>query len=174
MGGSSWRWRIWRILGGLGGSPVVFIRLDDALDEGVPDDVTFPELDDGHAFDIAQGVHGFDEAGGFVAWEVDLGDVAGDDGLGVIAEAGEEHEHLFHGTVLGFIEDDKGVVERSSPHVGEGGDFDGSASPVFFDFLGWHHIMEGIVEGAQVGGDFFVEVTREKAESFAGFHGGAG
>ncbi len=153
---------------------MVFIRLDDAPDEGMADDVAFAELDDGYAFDVAQGIHGLDEARGFIAWEVDLGDIAGDDGLGVVTQAGQEHEHLFHGTVLGFIEDDEGVVQGAAAHVGEGGDFDSSSCAVLFYLLGGHHIVQGVVEWPEVGCDFFVEVTGQESQGFAGLDGGAG
>jgi len=103
-----------------------------------------------------------------------LGDIAGDDGARVVAQAGEEHEHLLPGAILGFVEDNEGVVQGAAAHVGERGDFDGAAALVFLDLLGGEHIVEGIVEGAEVGGDFLVEIAGEEAQGFAGLHGGSG
>ena len=61
-----------------------------------------------------------------LAVEVDLGDVAGDDGLGVEADAREEHLHLFGRRVLRLVENDEGVVQSAPAHEGERGDFDGA------------------------------------------------
>ena len=54
-------------------------------------------------------------------------DVAGDDGLGAEADAGEEHLHLLGRRVLRLVEDDEGVVERAPAHEGERRDLDGAA-----------------------------------------------
>jgi len=39
-----------------------FVGVDDALDQGMPDDVAPRELDQGDAVDLAEGIHGFDES----------------------------------------------------------------------------------------------------------------
>ena len=106
--------------------------------------------------------------------KIDLGGIAGDDAFGFGSEAGEEHEHLFGGGVLSFIEDDKCAVESTTAHVGEGGDFEDSLIHHFLDFFDIEHIVEGVVEGAEVGENLFLEISREKAEGFACFDGGAG
>ncbi len=64
------------------------------------------------------------QAGLLGVGQVDLGEVAGDDGLGVVAEAGEEHLHLLVGGVLGLVHDDEGVVERAAAHEGQRRDLD--------------------------------------------------
>ena len=56
--------------------------------------------------------------------QVDLGDVAGDHGLGADADAGEEHLHLLGRRVLRFVEDDEGVVEGAAAHEGQRCDLD--------------------------------------------------
>ena len=58
---------------------MILVGADDALDEGMTDDVALGEFDDGDAFHGLEGVLGLDEAGLFVGGEIDLGDVAGDD-----------------------------------------------------------------------------------------------
>ena len=50
------------------------------------------------------------------AGQVDLGDVAGDDGLGAEPDAGEEHLHLLGRGVLRLVEDDEAVVQRVVRH----------------------------------------------------------
>ena len=86
------------------------------MDEVVADDVDILEVAEADAFDAVEDVEGFEEAGLLGVGEIGLGEVAGDDGLGVVAKAGDEHLHLFHGGVLGFVHDDEGVVEGAASH----------------------------------------------------------
>ena len=60
------------------------------------------------------------------AGQVDLGDVAGDDGLGAEADAGEEHLHLLGRRVLRLVEDDEAVVQRAAAHERERRHLDGA------------------------------------------------
>ena len=68
--------------------------------ELVPDDVLVRELDEADPVDRAEDVAHLDQAGGLVARQVDLGDVAGDDDLGAEAEPRQEHLHLQRGEVF--------------------------------------------------------------------------
>ena len=90
------------------------------------------------------------------------------------AEAGEEHEHLLGGGVLRLVEDDKGAVQRAPAHVGERSDLDDAALHVALHFLGLEHVVQRVVERAQIGHDLFLQVARQKAERLAGLDGGAG
>jgi hypothetical protein len=84
------------------GLAVAVVGADDALDEVVADDVDVFKVAEANAFDAVEDVEGFEEAGFLGVGQVGLGEVAGDDGLGVGAETGDEHLHLFHRRVLGF------------------------------------------------------------------------
>ena len=106
--------------------------------------------------------------------EIDLGGIAGDDAFGFGSEAGEEHEHLLGGGVLAFVEDDEGAVESTTAHVGEGGDFEDAFIHHFLDLFDIEHIVEGVVEGSEVGENLFLEISWKEAEGFACFDGGAG
>jgi len=88
----------------------ILVGANDALDEIVANDILFAELRATDAFDFAADLQGFDKAALFAGWQIDLGDVAGDDGFGVEAEARQEHFHLFAGGVLRFVEDDERIV----------------------------------------------------------------
>ena len=80
---------------------------DDALNERMADYVAFVEFHDGDAVNTLQRGMRFHQSGMLVRREIDLGDVAGDDGLGPVAQTGQEHEHLLGGGVLGFVQDDE-------------------------------------------------------------------
>ena len=106
--------------------------------------------------------------------DVDLGDVAGDDRLGVEAHAGEEHLHLLDGGVLGLVDDDEGVVEGAAAHEGQGRDLDHVALEELVDLFGIEQVVEGVVERAQVGVDLLLEVAGQEAEPLAGLDRGTG
>src|SRR4051794_40760888 len=95
---------------------MLFVRLDDALHELVPDDVLVREADERDAVDGAEDVLHLDQAGRLLPRQVDLRHVARDDDLGAEAEPRQEHLHLLRARVLRLVEDDEGVVKRSSPH----------------------------------------------------------
>jgi hypothetical protein len=158
----------------LAGAAVILVGEDDGLDERVADDIFFGEEMHGNALHIAEGGGGFDEAAEFVAGEVDLGDIAGDNATGTDAEAGEEHEHLLGGGVLRLVEDDEGIAQRAAAHVGQRGDLDDIAGHEFLQFVSFEEVVEGVVERAEVGKDFFLEVARQEAKGLAGFDGWAG
>ena len=65
----------------LGRAAVAAVGADDGLDEFVADDVALAEVSEVDALDGVERAHRLDEAGAFVRRQVDLGVVAGDDGL---------------------------------------------------------------------------------------------
>jgi hypothetical protein len=153
---------------------MVLVGPNDLTDEFVADDVGVLEVNEADALDGGEGLDGLDEARFAAMGEIDLGGIAGDDAFGFGSEAGEEHEHLFGGGVLAFVEDDESAVESTTAHVSEGGDFEDSLVHHLLDFFDIEHIVEGVVEGAEVRENLFLKVSREEAEGFACFDGGAG
>ena len=114
------------------------------------------------------------QAGADAGLEVDLGGVAGDDDFRFLPEAGEGHEHLLAGGVLGLVEDDEGTGEGAATHEGERCDLDDSLIEVALGFLGVEHVVDCVVERAEVGGYLFLEVSGEETERLARLDGGAG
>ena len=108
------------------------------------------------------------------AGHVDLGDVAGDDDLRAEADAGEEHLHLLGRRVLGLVEDDEAVVERAAAHERQRRDLDGPALEQPLRAFGLDHVVERVVERAQVGVDLGHEVAGQEAEPLAGLDRGPG
>jgi len=104
--------------------------------------------------------------------KVDLRFVAGNDGFGTDPQSRQEHEHLFGGGVLCFIENDERVVQSAPAHVGQRGDFDHGLLHVLLNVLRGHHVMQRVVKRTEIGGDFFVEIAGQESQRFAGFHGG--
>ena len=123
---------------------------------------------------VAQDVFDDGQAGGLAARQVDLRGVARDDDLGAEAQACEEHFHLADRRVLGFVQDDEGVVEGAAAHVGQGRDLDGAGGHELGQGLGVEHVAQGVVEGTQVGVDLVGEGAWQEAQVFPGLDGGAG
>ena len=142
---------------------VLRVRVDDPADEAVPHDVGAREPREVDVVDVVE--HPGDQlqparAGG----QVDLGHVAGDHHLRAEPEAGEEHLHLLRRRVLRLVEHDERVVERAAAHVGERGDLDRSRREQLGHDLGIHHLVERVVERAQVRVDLVGERAGQEAE----------
>ncbi len=105
--------------------------------------------------------------------EVDLGHVAGHHGLGVEADTREEHLHLLRRRVLGLVEDDEGVIEGPPAHEGQRRHLDGAVGDETLGALGADHVVERVIQRAQVRIDLGHEVAREKPEVLAGLDGRA-
>ena len=114
------------------------------------------------------------QPGAFPAAEVGLGRVAGDHALRVEPHPGQEHQHLLGGGVLRLVEDDESVVQRPSPHESQRCDFDHVALDQRRNLVEAHHIVERVVEGAQIGHDLLFEAAGQEAEILAGLPGRAG
>ena len=67
----------------------------------------------------------------------------------------------------------KALRERAAAHVGERRDLDDALLGEAGDFLGVEHVVQRVVERAEVGEDFFAQVAGQKAERLAGLDGGA-
>ncbi len=108
------------------------------------------------------------------ALHVDLGDVAGHDHLRSEADAGEEHLHLLGRGVLGLVEDDEAVVERAAAHERQRRHLDGLALEQLLRALRLDHVVERVVQRAEVGVDLGHQVARQEAEPLAGLDRGPG
>ncbi len=138
------------------------------------DHILFGEVDELNSVDVPEDGLNLDQAGHLVVGEIDLSDIARDDRLGAEAQTGQEHLHLFDPGILGLVQDDEGVVERPAPHEGQGSHFD----HILFDEPGGpfkvHHVMEGVVERAEVGVHLLGNIARQKTQLFTRFDGGPG
>src|SRR5439155_24950588 len=72
---------------------VLFVGGDDALHQGMSDDVSLGDLNHADPFDAPQGMLRLDQSGFLVRRQIDLSDVAGNDRFGTEAKAGQKHKH---------------------------------------------------------------------------------
>lgn len=130
----------------------------------MPDDILGGEPGEVHVVQTLQDVLDLAQPALGSARQVDLGDVTGDDDLGVEAEAGEEHLHLLGAGVLRLVEDDERVVERATTHVSERRDLDRARRHQPRDRVGVEHVVQGIVERAQIRVDLVEQGARQETE----------
>src|SRR5580765_8110964 len=93
---------------------VLFVGCDDALHQWMSHDISPAKFHHANALDLPQRMLRFDQPRLLVRGEIDLSDVAGDHRPGIKPKPGQKHEHLFGSRVLGFVQDDKRVVEGRS------------------------------------------------------------
>src|SRR6185369_7058271 len=160
--------RVARIALDVSGFPAL-VRAHDALHERMAHDVPGREEREADAVDASQYFDRVAQARLHVARQVDLRDIAGNDGRGAEADACQEHLHLFDRRVLRFVEDYERIVERAAAHIGERGDFDDIALDQAHDLVDAEHLVKRIVERAQIRIDFLGQVAGKKAELLAGF-----
>src|SRR5262249_34245360 len=95
------------------------IRGDDRGHEAMAYHVAVGEMNELDTLGVRQHSAGLLESGELAAGQIDLRYVTRDHGLGVVAEPGQEHLHLFRGGVLRLIENDEGIVEGTPAHERE-------------------------------------------------------
>ena len=136
---------------------MLLVGVDNRADQLMPDDIALGEINKRDARHGFQSLERLDQARALVRGQIDLGDVARHDAFGVRPDARQQHEHLLGRGVLRFVENNKGIAERATAHVGERRDFDGLAGHRALDFFRIEHVAQRIVERPQIGRDFFLQ-----------------
>ena len=132
------------------------------------DDVCAGQLDEGDALHATEDAHRILETGLLALLEVLLREITRDDDLRAEADTGEEHLHLRRCRILCLIEDDVGIVQRTSTHIGEWCDLDESLLGVRLVLLGTHDTVERVVDRTHVRIHLRLEITRQEAELLTG------
>ncbi len=87
-----------------------------------------------------------------------------------MTEAGEEHLHLLAGGVLSLVENDEGLTEGTTSHIGERSDLDDTLGHELLIDVVSHQLGESVVERAEIGVDLVGEIARQEAKPFAGLY----
>src|SRR4029453_15058449 len=103
--------RGWRRRAGL------LIGADNGTYQFMPDDVALCEVYSPNSGNSFQGRQCLTKTKAIVRREIDLRHVSGDHAFGMRPDASQEHEHLLGRRVLGFFENDKGVLQRPTTYV---------------------------------------------------------
>ena len=119
--------------------------------------------------DVAQSHKRVDESVAGPTREIRLSRVAADDDARVDSHAREEHFHLSDRRILRLVENNIGVVERSSAHVRERRDFNARILDELAQKIRLRHIGERVEKRTQVRIDLFRKVAGQKPEVLARF-----
>ena len=109
----------------------VFVCIYNIFYQAMTDDIARIEFDNTYAFDVFQQSYRMDKAGHVFFREVYLTRISGYDAFGIYSHTGKEHFHLVVGGILSFVENDEGIVERTSSHIGERGDLNHVGGNIF-------------------------------------------
>ena len=150
------------------------VCVDNPLDERMADDVFLFIFNNANPLYALENPEGVEQTAADRPREVDLGDVAGHDHLGIDSEAREEHLHLVGGRVLRLVKDNDRVVERPASHEGKRSNLDRVGIHIFLELHRGNHILEGVVKRLEIRVDLIFHVAGEEAEFLAGLDGGAG
>ncbi len=130
----------------------------------MPNDILVIKINEPDPGHILERLERFEQTGPLIKRQIDLGAVAGHDTLRTRADPGQEHEHLLGRSVLGFIQDDKGVAQGAAPHISEWRDFDRLARDVALQLVRLEHIVQGVIERPEIRRDFLLEIARQKSK----------
>ena len=144
-----------------------------SLHQRVPDYIRGTQRHGGDSLDPPQPRQGVDQAAVGMRRQIDLRDVAGDHDLRTGAHPRQKHLHLGNGGVLRLVEDDEGLVQRATAHVGQRYDLDQVLLGVALDKVVIDHLAQGVHQGPQIGIDLGLQVAGQIAQTFAGFDGRA-
>jgi hypothetical protein len=145
-------------------------RVDDVLDEAVAHDVFGMKIDEFDVVHVPEDRLDAHQPRRVGHPQVDLGEVAGDDGARVEPQPGQEHLHLAHGGVLRLVEDHERVRQRAPAHERERRDLDHAHLQEAAHLVVGHQVRERVVHGAQVGVDLLLHVAGQEAQALAGLH----
>ena len=116
---------------------------------------------------------GLDESALLRVGQVDLRHIARDDHLRVPAHTGEEHAYLRRRRVLGLVEDDHRVAQRTASHEGQRRYLDHVFLHHVLQLHLWQHILQRVVERLQIRVDLVLHVTRQEAQLLTSLYGRA-
>ena len=106
--------------------------------------------------------------------QIDLGHIAGHNHLGTYTHTGQKHLHLLRCSVLRLIQDDKGIIQRAAAHIRQRSNLNDLLFHQALIGLSTQHIEQAIVERAQVRVYLLLQITGQKTQLLACFHGGTG
>src|SRR5256885_2242456 len=82
--------------------------------------IAFIEVYKCQTFDVLQNIRRFEQTATPRIWQINLSDVASNNGFGVEPQTSDEHFHLLGGRVLRFVQNYERIVKRAPPHEGDG------------------------------------------------------
>ena len=127
-------------------------------------DVALVELDGGNTRDTTKDTLRLYKARTHVARQIYLTHITSHNHTGTQAQSGEEHLDLGSRSVLRLVENDDSIAQRTTTHIGEWSNLNDVGFKQFTEFSRRYHILQGIIERLQIGIEFILHLTRQKAQ----------
>ena len=89
---------------------VLIVSTNDALHQVVPHHVAFVEIHEGQTFYVFQNISSFEKTAAPRIGQINLRNVAGNDGFGIETQTGDKHFHLFRGRVLCLVQNYERII----------------------------------------------------------------
>ena len=109
-------------------------------------DVFLVQFDEADALHSLQNLDGLHESGSLRSGKVNLCHVSRDNHFGVHTHTGEKHLDLLGSRVLGFVQNNYGIIQRTSTHESQWGNLYDIQLHVFLQLGGRNHVLQGIVQ----------------------------
>src|SRR5271165_1307925 len=135
---------------------VIVIGADDALHQVVPHDVAFIEVAKANPVNVLQDIDHFQKSAAVRIRQINLRDVAGDDGFRVEPETGHEHLHLLGSGILRLVKNDERIVQGPPAHERDGRDLDDVLLQITVYLVGLEHVVERVVQRPKIRVNFFL------------------
>ena len=132
------------------------------------------QLTESDVIDLLQHLHRHIQTRCGIPGKVLLGCISCDDHLGTEADPGQEHLHLGRCGILCLIQDDEGIIQCTSPHIGKRGNLDEPLLHVFGKAVCAHDLIQCVIKRTQIGIDLALEIARKESQLLACLNGGSG
>ena len=149
---------------------MLIVGFDNVLHQLVTDHVPLVEVDEFDTLDVTQNLPHLNQAGDPFGRQIHLGNIASDDHLRVETESREKHFHLLRRGILRFVENDERIVQRAASHKPEWRNFDVAPFNRARSPFHIHHIEQRIVQRAEIGIHFGIQIARQETELLARFN----
>jgi len=128
------------------------------------DNVLFCQVYEFNSVNVLENLLDFHQTGLPIIIKVDLGNITGNHCLGSFANPCQEHFHLRAGCVLGFIENNEGLIESAAPHESQGGYLNYTHLQQLAYLVRLQHIIQSIIDRSQVRVNLGSNIARKKTE----------
>ena len=136
----------------------------------MPHDISGAQLRRRNALYTLQRSDRVAQPGCHTARKVDLAQIAGDDHAGIFPKPRQKHFHLNGRGVLCLVKNDISIRQGPAAHKGQWCHFDFAGFKTAVDLFGRQHVVESVIERAQIGVDLVAHIARQKPQTFPGFN----
>ena len=91
--------------------------------------------------------------------QIDLAQITRDHHPRILPKPCQHHFHLYRGGVLRLVNDDIRLAQGAATHECQRRNLDLAAGQHPVNLVGWHHVIECVIERAQIRVDLFLHIA---------------